>query len=56
MRFREKITEKKALLDTLVKYREYDFGKFTPGKIELVYNDWYQREQRVIGLHNFNLK
>lgn len=55
MRFREKIINKQALLETLKKYRSFDFGKFKVKNIELVYNDWYQRERSTQQLHSFGL-
>jgi len=55
MRFREKITDKEALLKTLEEYRTFDFGKFKVEKIELVHNDWYQRNHLVNQLQTFEL-
>ena len=56
MRFRDKITEKESLLKTLEEYRTFDFGKFKVEKIELVHNDWYQRNHLTQQLHSFELK
>lgn len=56
MRFREKIIDKEVLLKTLEKYRTFDFGKFKVKNIELVNNDWYQREHFTQDLHSFDLK
>jgi hypothetical protein len=39
----------------LKKYRSFDFGKFKVKNIELVYNDWYQRERSTQQLHSFGL-
>lgn len=56
VRFREKISDKEALLKILEEYRSYDFGKFKIEKIELVHNDWYHRNHLVQPLHSFELK
>lgn len=56
MRFRDKITDKEAVLRTLEEYRSFDFGKFKIEKIELVHNDWYQRNHLVQQLQTFELK
>lgn len=55
VRFRKKIQNKKGLIETLEKYRNHDFGKFKIGQLELVYNDWYQRNQLVKQLATFKL-
>lgn len=39
MRFQNKIKNKELLLKTLEKYRDFNFGKFKPKNIELVYNN-----------------
>ncbi len=53
LRFRKEIKSKEKLIETLEKYRNFDFGKCTVNTYELVYNDWYQREQFVQLLHEF---
>ncbi|MFV8327354.1 2'-5' RNA ligase family protein [Flavobacterium sp. ZS1P14] len=52
-RFTKEIINKEKLIETLEKYRNFDFGKFKIEKYHLVYNDWYQREQFVKALHEF---
>jgi 2'-5' RNA ligase len=52
-RFRKEISHKEKLIETLEKYRNFDFGKFKVEKYHLVYNDWYQRKQFVKELHEF---
>ena len=52
-RFRKEISNKEKLIETLEKYRNFDFGKFKVEKYYLVYNDWYQRKQFVKELHEF---
>jgi len=53
IRFREKLNNKNAFLATVEKYRDFDFGTFKVEKMELVYNDWYQRAEFVQKLHEF---
>ena len=55
IRFKEKLTNKNAFLAIVEKYRDFDFGNFKVEKMELVYNDWYQRAQFVKNLHEFEL-
>ena len=54
-RFRQQLTDSHNLINLLDTYRNYDFGKFTVDEAELVYNDWYQRAERVKQLHRFRL-
>lgn len=55
IRFREKLTNNNAFLAIVEKYRDFDFGTFKVEKMELVYNDWYQRAQFVKKLYEFEL-
>lgn len=55
VRFQEKLQNPEKLMETVEKFRDYDFGKFTVNKIEFVYNDWYQREENTIHLADFYL-
>ena len=55
IRFREELRNPVALLNLVEKYRDFNFGTFTVEKIELVYNDWYQRDRFVESLHVFEL-
>jgi len=50
MRFQQKLENPKKLIEVIDKFRNHNFGKFTVEKIELVYNDWYQRERNTINL------
>lgn len=56
MRFQKKLQNPKKLIEVTKKYRNHIFGKFTAEKIELVYNDWYQRERNTINLCDLYLK
>jgi len=55
IRFRSELIHTNALLSLIEKYRDFDFGTFEVKEIELVYNDWYQRERFVKNLHQFSL-
>lgn len=55
IRFKQTLRNENQLLELLEKYRNFDFGTFEVRKIELVYNDWYQREKFVKKLHEFHL-
>ncbi|MEH0153345.1 2'-5' RNA ligase family protein [Limibacter armeniacum] len=54
-RLRDQLANKEELLSIIEKYRDFDFGTFTVDKLEFVYNDWYQRDDRVTKLHEFKL-
>lgn len=55
MRFREKLQNPEQLIQIANQFREYNFGEFKADKLELVFNDWYQRERNTIQLKNFQL-
>jgi len=55
IRFRSELENKDVFVKLIEKYRGFDFGTFEVNKIELVYNDWYQRERFVQKLHQFSL-
>jgi 2'-5' RNA ligase len=55
MRFQEKLENPEKLMEVTAKFRDYNFGEFTAKNIELVYNDWYQREGKTIHLADFIL-
>ena len=55
IRFRQALQNEHQLLDLVAKYRNFEFGTFEVKKVELVYNDWYQREHFVKKLHEFQL-
>ena len=54
-RFREKLEQKETFLKLIEKYRDYNFGMFEVDTIELVYNDWYHRENLVTNLYRFTI-
>jgi 2'-5' RNA ligase len=55
VRFQEKLENPKKLMDVAEKFRDFDFGEFTVDKLELVYNDWYQRKSNTINLADLYL-
>jgi 2'-5' RNA ligase len=55
-RLREKLKNKEDFIKIIEEYREYYFGTFTVETIEFVFNDWYQREEYVKKIFDFNLK
>lgn len=55
MRFREKLQNPEQLIQIANQFREYNFGEFKADKLELVFNDWYQRERNTIQLKDFQL-
>lgn len=42
-------------LNSLEEFKEYDFGTSKIDNLELVYNDWYQREEKVQRLDQFEI-
>ncbi|MBF4518234.1 mutarotase [Flavobacterium sp. ANB] len=56
MRFQEKLENPEKLIAVTEKFRDYNFGEFTVEKLELVYNDWYQRDKNTIDLCDFYLR
>lgn len=55
LRFQEKLENLQKLMQVVEKYRDYDFGEFQVENLELVYNDWYQREKNTIHLAEFRI-
>ena len=55
VRFRNHLNEKENFLKIIDKYADFNFGTFEIKKIELVYNDWYQRKELVKKLYEFKI-
>ncbi|UUF14139.1 MULTISPECIES: 2'-5' RNA ligase family protein [Flavobacterium] len=55
MRFTEKLQNPEKLIEVVEQFRDYNFGEFTADKLELVFNDWYQRKENTILLKDFVL-
>lgn len=56
VRFKENIQNLPGFLNLVEAYRTHQFGLSTIQELELVYNDWYHREEKVQSLHKFQLK
>ncbi|MGI0105971.1 2'-5' RNA ligase family protein [Salinimicrobium sp. WS361] len=56
VRFRKELQNIKAFLAEIEKFKNYDFGSFEVKEFELVFNDWYQREQNSLLLGKFELQ
>jgi 2'-5' RNA ligase len=50
LRFQNKLQNPKKLIEVVEKFRNYNFGKFKVDKIELVFNDWYQRKKNTVNI------
>lgn len=55
MRFQDTLKNKNDFLDLIESYRTYNFGTFEVSNLELVFNDWYQKAEKVKQLHKFSL-
>ncbi|MBF9254633.1 mutarotase [Pontibacter sp. 172403-2] len=56
VRFRKELTKKDAYIKVLDDYRDFYFGTCAVDSLELVYNDWYQRNEHVKELYRFEIK
>ena len=55
VRFKKLFSRKTDFLKLIEKYRNYDFGVSTIDTLDLVYNDWYQRNANQKELYRFSL-
>ena len=55
LRFQEKLENPRKLVEVVEKFRDFDVGEFTVDKLELVYNDWYQRKKNTKNLADLYL-
>lgn len=55
LRFRKKLNNVSQFINCIEKYRDYDFGTSKVSTLDLVYNDWYQREEIVQKLAEFKI-
>lgn len=56
LRFRQPIDQVALLIEKLLHYRAVDFGSCQVRTLELVFNDWYQRKEKVKSLKTFSLQ
>lgn len=55
-RFKEnKLRDEKVFAQFLADYRNTNFGVSTINRLELVINDWYMREEKIVPIHSFAL-
>lgn len=55
VRFRQPLKNPTRFLDALHEYRQYTFGQSPVQQVDLVFNDWYQRSNKVTLLDSFKL-
>lgn len=55
VRLRKPLQNKDQWLECVEAYREFDFGAFRVNELELVYNDWYHRKEKVKTLYHLEL-
>jgi len=55
VRFKKPVIRKNEVLELMNEFRNYQFGNSKITRIQLVYNDWYQRAEKVEVLRSFNL-
>ena len=55
IRFKRPVRDQEAVLEQLDQFRHFYFGQFEVKELELVFNDWYQRKERVQKLFTFRL-
>ena len=56
VRFTKPFTAKEKFIKVLEDFKDYDFGETAISEVELVHNDWYQREKFVKTLFRFNIE
>lgn len=55
IRFKQPVQNQPAVLEQLDQCRDFYFGRFEVKELELVFNDWYQREDKVRKLFGFRV-
>ncbi len=55
VRFKHPLVKPGSFIKQITGLRDTDFGNCRIEKLELVGNDWYQREEKVKVIHTFNL-
>lgn len=56
VRFRTSLIRKEEFINVLDTYRDFNFGTFEAGSLELVYNDWYHSTKYEKELYRFEIK
>ena len=55
LRLKHQLSNKELFLKKVNEFRDIHFGTFEVDKLELVFNDWYQRKEYVKTLYQFKL-
>jgi len=55
VRFQNRLNNTTEYLKILEKYKNMEFGEFLVKELEMVFNDWYQRERNTKRLQSFGL-
>jgi 2'-5' RNA ligase len=55
VRFRNKLADPARLRQAVERFEHYNIGSFEVDTLELVYNDWYQRQENTILLETYPL-
>lgn len=55
IRFKTALANPAALLEKIEKYQRYFIGSFEVNRVELVFNDWYQRARNTVLLEEYSL-
>lgn len=55
VRFRNELTDPARLLKAIERFEHHNIGSFEVDALELVYNDWYQRQENTILLGTYPL-
>lgn len=55
IRFKQPVRNQAAVLEQLDHFRDFNFGRFEVNELELVFNDWYQRKEKVQKLFTLSL-
>lgn len=55
IRFKQPVRNQTAVLEQLDQFKDFYFGQYEVRELDLVFNDWYQREEKVQKLFTFKL-
>ncbi len=55
LRFRHPVPDPESLLHQVAQFKELPFGSFEVNQLEFVFNDWYQRHEKIVQLKTYTL-
>lgn len=55
VRFKNPLSDQSLFLDKMEETKNFDFGTFEVSQLELVANDWYQRQENTVLISTFDL-